>query len=100
MQQTDEEHPLSISEIITYFGENDIVTDRRTVKADAELLAALALTENRVALRTTRHKNTPKKRLIRFIVDQPFFGSYFFSRTIVSSLPPFSKKYSSVVSTA
>ena len=41
MQQTDEEHPLSTSEIITYFGENDIVTDRRTVKADAELLAAL-----------------------------------------------------------
>ena len=39
MQQTDEEHPLSTSEIITYFGENDIVTDRRTVKADAELLA-------------------------------------------------------------
>lgn len=41
MEQSDEEHPLSTAAIIEYFQQQDIVTDRRTVKADAELLSQL-----------------------------------------------------------
>lgn len=40
-EQTDEEHPLSTAEIVSYFKERGIITDRRTVKADAELLIEL-----------------------------------------------------------
>ncbi len=37
--QADEAHPLSTLDIIGYLGEQGIVTDRKTVKADMELLA-------------------------------------------------------------
>lgn len=37
-EQTDEEHPISTAEAVEYFRQQGIVTERRTVKADAELL--------------------------------------------------------------
>lgn len=41
LEQSDEEHPISTTDIIAYFQKKNIVTDRRTVKADADLLFEL-----------------------------------------------------------
>ena len=37
-RQTDEEHPLSTAEIIEYFEKQGIVTERRTISTDVDLL--------------------------------------------------------------
>lgn len=51
---TDEEHPLSTSEICEYFTEKGIATDRKTVKGDIELLVELGY--DIVTIRSTQNK--------------------------------------------
>lgn len=69
-QQTDEEHPLSTTEIIEYFEKQGIVTERRTISTDVDLLCEAGFdivivkgTQNKYFL-GTRELELPEVKLL------------------------------------
>lgn len=92
MEQTDEEHPLSTAEIVEYFRQQGIVTDRRTVKADAELLAeqeydvvAVRSTQTRFFI-GTRTFELPELRLLMDAVSASHFITPAKSEALIEKL--------------
>lgn len=92
MEQTDEEHSLSTAEIVEYFRQRGIVTDRRTVKADAELLAEQGY--DVVAVRGTQTRffigsrtfELPELRLLMDAVSASHFITPAKSETLIEKL--------------
>lgn len=91
-EQTDEEHPISTAEAVEYFRQQGIVTERRTVKADAELLQQIGY--DIVATKGTQTKyfmasrtfELPELRLLMDAVSASRFITPAKSETLIKKL--------------
>jgi len=99
IEKTDEDHPLSTAEIMDYFRQQGIVTDRKTVKADVELLQQMDY--DVVAVRSTQTKyfmgsrtfELPELRLLMDAVSASRFITPTKSKVLIRKLGSLASVY-------
>ncbi len=97
--QTDEEHPMTTAEIVTYFENQGVSTYRKTVQADIELLIEFGLDIVEIK-RTqisyfcaTRCFELPELKLLIDAIESSKFITAKKNRELVSKLASFSSTY-------
>lgn len=81
--KTDEDHLLSTAEIVDYFRSKDIVTDRRTVKADMDLLIDMG--HDIVVVKSTQNKFFIGNRLFEVPEVKLLIDAVYASKSITKS---------------
>lgn len=81
--KTDEDHHLSTAEIVDYFRSQDIVTDRRTVKVDIDLLIDIG--HDIVVVKSTQNKFFIGNRLFEVPEVKLLIDAVYASKSITKS---------------